>query len=134
MGIAYIVEDKNHEIIKCQSDAFSILYPYPSPEDKRNQSIGIFVNSKQKIISKKLSPKQKKEYNLAKLEVNSPQQEIALYLLLSAYHSDLPKGDYYLYLTYSFKPGWQYVYKEIVNDMRTFKGSIVSNKVKLIVE
>ena len=133
LSLEYIIEDKNHEIIKPKSDTFSILYPY-SVEDKRNALIGIFVNSKQKILSKKLNPQQKDEYNLAKQEINNPQQEVALYLLLSVYHSDLSKGEYYLYLTYSFNPGWQYVLKDITNDPRTFKGSVISNKVKLIVE
>ncbi|MDR2972275.1 MAG: hypothetical protein LBU83_10155 [Bacteroidales bacterium] len=129
--IAYIIENKNSEIIKRQNNVS--LYPY-SGEDKRNARIGIFINSKQQIIRKKLSWKKKKEYNFAKYEINSSKQSVVLYLLLSVFHRDLPKGEYYLYLYYSFQPEPQYIYKEIVNDSRTFKGSIVSNKIKLIVE
>ena len=133
IGFQYVLEDKNHQIVKIYSGFFNLLYPY-SPEDKRNKDIGTFVDSKQKIIRKKLKPKKRLEYNFAKYEVNNSRQNISIYLLLSIYHKDLPKGEYWLYLTYSYNPAPNCYYQEIANDSRTFKGKIVSNKVKLIVK
>jgi len=132
-GLSYILEDKNHNRIQIRPDFYSILYKDPTSEPKC-MSTGFYVNSKQKIIRKNVPGRKSNDYDLAKYEVISSKQNDAVYLMLSWYHKDLPKGEYYLYLTYSFNPKPQYQLKYIVNDSRTFKGNIVSNKVKLIVE
>ena len=132
MILQYIIENENHEIIKYQGTLYltyknlEIFYRY--------KRVVIIVNSKQKIVSKKISYKKKEIANLAKYEVHSSKQKTILNLLLSVYHQDLPKGEYYLYLTYAFNPVLQNEIKDISNYSSTFRGSIVSNKVKLIVE
>jgi len=130
--LQYVITDKNHEIIEQQSGSRNFS-SYSSVNRKRNR-IGTFVNSKQKVIIKELNYKQRLKYNLAKYKINKPKQNVALYLLLSEYHPDLPKGEYYLYLTYFLNPYSVYISKEVATDNRIFKGYIVSNKVKLIVE
>ena len=132
--LQYIIVDDNHQIVDIYPGFFDLLYIKRSKGHRKCYGIGTFVNSKQKIIRRKLKPKERLEYDFAKFEVNSSKQNVSRYLLLSIFHYDLPKGEYWLYLTYSFNPGWQYFYQEIANDSRTFKGSVVSNKVKLIVE
>ena len=132
--LQYVIEDKNQEIIEQQSGIPSRnLYSHTFGGYIRIR-IGTFVNSKNIIIKKKLKPKQQLEYGLAKYEIKKTIQNVALYLLLSEYHSDLPKGEYYLYLTYYLTPYSAYIPKEIATNNKIFKGYIVSNKVKLIVE
>jgi len=135
MGSNYVLEGENGKIIKIYFDFFNLLCR-EMPKGRRIpcDGIGTFINSKQKIIRKKINPKERLEYNFAKYEVNNSRQNISIYLLLSIYHKDLPKGVYWLYLTYSYNPAPNCYYQDIVNDSRTFKGKIVSNKVKLIVE
>ena len=132
VGLKYVLEDENHEIMNTYSDYFSLLYKYPD-DDARNDITGIFVNSRQKIIRKKLNWKKEDDYVLAKYEINCQSQIVTLNLLLSVYHNNLPQGEYYLYLFYSFNPGPKYYRKDLEND-RTFNGTIVSNKIKLIVK
>jgi hypothetical protein len=130
LSLQYVVENENYEIIESDSVLINIINK-KTPTFRVREHIGTFVNSKQQIIRKELKNyKKRKEYNLAKYEISSTKQNVALYLLLSVYHKDLPKGDYYLYLTYFLSPSWQFVYD--IND--STKGRTVSNRVKLIVE
>ena len=131
-GLTYIVEDEKQQKINTYP-YFSLLYKYPIT-DPRNENIGIFVNSNQKIIRKKLNDKKINDYNLARYKITRQNTSTTLYLLLSVYHNDLPKGEYYLYLGYSFNPSPQYVLQGVANDNKTFRGTVVSNKVKLIVK
>ena len=130
-GLLYVIEDKNNNII---------APPMPTLPDTEAKNIikrmheCIFVTPKLKIKRRLLSTEELRDYVLKKYVINSSNQSLELYPLLGEYHYDLPKGEYYLYLAYSFQPSWQHVYKEIVNDPRTFKGWVVSNKVKLIVK
>jgi len=120
----YIIEDENHEIIEYTSDYFTLLCKY-LPIDARFERMGTFVSSKHKIIRKKLKLKERLEYKFAKFEINSSKQNVPLFLLLSIYHHDLPKGEYWIYLSYSPTQSFY----STSNPER-----IISNKVKLIVE
>jgi len=132
--LTYFVKDEDQQEVAMYQDWYSLLYKDPKNEPKC-QSTGFFVNSRQKIIRKQIPHRKQNNYDFAKYEINAKQQKITLYLLLSIFHKDLPKGKYYLYLVYySDGPGSASVFQDINNDNRTFKGSVVSNKVKLIVE
>jgi len=122
--LQYVIIDENNEIIEYSSDYFSLLCKY-LPIDTRFERMSTFVNSKQKILRKKLKLKKRFENNLAKYEINNQKQNVTLYLLLSVYHHDLPKGEYWLYLTY--RSGQSFYSTSVQNN-------VVSNKVKLIVE
>ncbi|MCL2291135.1 MAG: hypothetical protein FWC34_10640 [Bacteroidetes bacterium] len=133
LGLFYVLEDENHQIVVWYPDWYSLLYKDPKNEPKC-MSTGFFVNSKQKIIRRRVPDRKSNDYDLAKYEISKQIQKDAVYLMLGIYHKDLPKGEYYLYLYYSFEPSKRYALKDIVNDSRTFKGYFVSNKVKLIIE
>lgn len=133
IGLSYILEDENHKIVAWHSDWFSLLYNKPENKPKC-MSTGFFINSKNKIIKKNVHGRKSNDYELAKFEINNPKQNVELYLMLGIFHKDLPKGEYYLYLVYSFNPTSMYMLKDIVSDTRNFKGNAISNKVKLIIE
>jgi len=131
MTMEYVIENEDYEVIDSDSVFFNILNKKIRTFRTR-ESIGTFVNSKQQIIRKKLNDRQRIKYNLAKYKISKPKQNVALYLLLCEYHPNLPKGEYYLYITYYFSPSWQSILN--VNDTKIFKHKVVSNRVKLIVE
>ena len=137
MGLTFVIEDKNNRIMGTEHD----LVSYEKDKDiTRILNSRVFVTSKQKIKYRQLDAEEQRNYDLAKYEINSEKQNLELFLLFNhsfgtsnTYHN-LPKGEYYLYLVYSFNPKPQFTSKEITDDPKIFKGSIVSNKVKLIVE
>ena len=131
MTLEYVIENENYEVIESDSVFFNILNK-KTHTFRTRESIGTFVNSKQQIIRKKLNYKQRLKYNLAEYKIDKPKQNVAIYLLLCEYHKDLPKGEYYLYLTYYLSPSWHFILN--IDDFKAFKGKVVSNKVKLIVE
>jgi len=132
VGLVYQLMNENNQVI---SGNFPYVFLSPRKEEKEN-SIGIFINSKQKFVKKRIKDENIHDYFLSKFEINNQKQKITLYPLLDEYHKNLPKGVYYLFFIYSFNPkpfegAW---FEEMRKDSRTFKGNIVSNKVKLIVE
>jgi len=130
VGLAYLLMDENNEIISGD-------FPYPSMRNIAKQnSTFTFVNSRLKFVRKRIKEEDIHEHFLAKYEINSSCQKIALYPLFDEHYKKLSKGVYYLHFVYSFNPkaqkgAW---FDEISKDSRTFKGRIFSNKVKLIVE
>ena len=129
IGLNYIVEDKNHNVIRVRTISGGSIY-----QEKR-----IFVTSKQRIKLKKLNKEQQHNYDLAKYEIINEQQCLESYPLLSGVTTNvLSKGEYYLYFVYVFKSEFPYVglfeAEEVAKNSRIFKGSFVSNKVKLIVK
>ena len=127
-GLIYIVEDINNHII--EPEVFLVSYKYPE-EEIRSLNKRIFVSSKQKIENRLLNEQEQHDYDKSEYVIISNKQKLVLYPLL--HHNNLPKGEYYLYLVYSFNPN-MYLQKHIVNDSKTFKGRFVSNKVRLIVK
>jgi hypothetical protein len=129
VGLVYQLVDENNEVI---SGDFIFIIRNPS----KYNSTGTFVNSKQKYVKKRIKDENIHEHFLARYEINSPNQKVFLYPIFDEHHKELPKGVYYLYFVYSFNPKPQQGtwFEEIIKDDRTFKGSVVSNKVKLIVK
>jgi len=135
MGLIFIIEDKNNQIISPRSTHNS--YAKEKDETRINNS-RIFVSSKQKIKYKKLNDEERRNYDRAKHVISSEKQNLELYLIFyytsgsfNTYHN-LPKGEYYLYFAYSS----YYVppSSDKIDVNKIFRGNFVSNKVKLIVE
>ena len=137
IGLNYIVEDKNQRIMK----GF-VLLTYPSFANPRTERRIInsrsFVTSKMQIEKRLLNNFEQRDYDLAKYEITNEKHSLILYALFGDHHYNLPKGEYYLYFVYVFKPEFPYVglfeAEAVAKNNRIFKGSFVSNKVKLIVE
>jgi len=131
VGLVYQLIDENNQIISGDFSLFRIR------NISKYNSTRIFINSSQKFVKKRIKDDNIHNYFLAKYEINSQNQKVSLYPVFNEYHKDLPKGVYYLYFVYSFNPtkppngSWP---DKILKDSRAFKGRIVSNKVKLIVE
>ena len=125
-GLQYIIEDKNQHIMESNE---IIFVSYKNPEDEiKNSDSRYFVNSKLQIEQKLLNDIEQRDYDLAVYEVNKDKQEFVLYPLIGNSHFYLPKGEYFIYFVYSYNKGIKY------NRKKVFNGSIISNKVKLIVK
>ena len=96
-----------------------------------------FVTTKMQIEKRLLNNFEQRVYDLAKYEIVNEIQDLILYPLIGR-HQSLRKGEYYIYIVYVFKPEFPYVglfeAESVAKNSRIFKGSFVSNKVKLIVE
>ena len=132
IGLQYIVEDKNNHIMEDNLIRF-VSYTYRRGAIKSMNSRW-FVTSKQKIKHRLLNDIERTDYDRAKYKICNEKQNLTLYPLLGSFHFNLPNGEYYLYFVYSFNPSLRSVKSDIIYDSRTFKGSFVSNKVKLIVK
>jgi hypothetical protein len=133
MGLTYIIEDKNDQIIVAHTDFVS----YVNPKIEFKQLFGrLYVTPKLKIKRRLLSIQEEREYALAKYVINKESHNLALYPLLGEYHWDLPKGEYYLYFVYSYNkiPPSSTIESNKLCDSKIFRGWIISNKVKLLVE
>lgn len=135
IGLIYVIEDTNHRII---SPMNSILGGNRIILDKRP-----FVSSKQKIFYKRLDEKEEWEYDLAKYRISNVKQRLELFPLLGKYHPyKLPKGEYYLFLVYSYYGATVYfrqlssgaLNNDKLDASKIFRGCFISNKVKLVVE
>jgi len=128
-GLIYIIEDsKGHIIIP-----FFEFVSYKKEKDEiKNSNSRLFVSPRLKIERRLLTAQEQREYDLAKYIIHREKQRLELFPLLGEYHSDLPKGEYYLYFVYSYHS--RILPVNIADDSRLFRGYFVSNKVKLIVE
>jgi len=135
MELTFVIEDKNNRII---SPGYELVSYEKDKDITRISNSRIFVSSKQKIKYRKLNDEEQRNYDREKYKISSTKQNLELYLIFYyisgtsiAYHI-LPKGEYYLYLAYSnyYAPPSN----EQIDVSKIFKGSVVSNKVKLIVE
>ena len=119
-----------------------ILESYERPKDEiKSMNSRRFVTSKQKIKYRLLNDTERADYNRAKYEINNKKQNLTLYPLFGSFHYYLPKGEYYLYFVYSFNtnvnlapPTYGIWDSNKPSDSKIFRGSFVSNKVKLIVK
>ena len=132
IGLNYIVEDKNHNIMQAEI-LFFMSYVNVKAEIRINNS-RYFVSSNQKIKFRELNKEKQRYYDLAKYEISNKNQRLGLYPLFGIYHNNLPQGEYYLYLVYSFNISDKNMTEAEANDSRTFRGNFISNKVKFIVK
>ena len=127
IGLNYILENKYHHIIERKF----ILTSYASRKaEKRAMRTRAFVTSNLKIKRRVLNDIELSDYDFAKYEITNEKQISVLYPLFGR----LRKGEYYLYFVYVFVPNPHPLFYQNINDSRTFKGTFVSNKVKLIVK
>ena len=132
IGLNYIVEDKNQNIMKNGM----IHGSFVRRKDEIRSLYGRdFVTLKMQIEKRLLNHLEQRDYDLAKYEIKNKKQDLIIYPLIGR-HRSLHKGEYYLYFVYVYNPVFPYIglSESIANDSRTFRGSFVSNKVKLIVE
>lgn len=136
IGLAFVVESTDNHII---TPEFEFVSYAKEKDDIKNTNSRVFVSSKQKIEYRQLDEKEKHNYDMAKYEISSEKQNLELYLIFhytlgtSNTYYNLPKGEYYLYLLYSYNSDLL-LNNSITNDLRIFKGYFFSNKVKLIVK
>ena len=138
LGLSYIIEDSQENIIEARDN----LPPsFVNMKDELNYLAQINqVNEKTLKIKKvKLNHEESHDYHLSKLML-AGSDTITLFPLLSSYHN-LKPGMYKLYLFYSFNetvssiPCSQSFWdKNKPNDFMIFKGSIISNKIDLIIK
>ena len=127
-GLNYIVENKYHSIIPVPFTLGGDITKIRGREKR------IFVTSSLKIKFRPLNKEEPRNYDRAKYEITEEKQCLILYPLLSIHtYSRLSKGEYYLYFVYVFVPNPVFLGR-VANDSSVFKGSFVSNKIKLIVE
>ena len=125
-GFSFIIENKYNNILRVPFTLGGDTRKIKSRE-KRN-----FVDSKLKIKLRRLDDIELRDYNRSKYEIVNEKQSLVLYPLLG-HNFSLYKGEFYLYFVYAFVPN-PFFWGAIANDNSVFKGSFVSNKVKLIVE
>jgi len=133
--LMYVIEDKEGKIINAR---FELVSYENQKVEIRRMNERLFVSPKLRIERRLLNAQEQHDYDLAKYVIRNEKQNLELYLLLGEYHSNLPKGEYYLYFVYSdYNPRVPPLDMRVegkLDDGNIFRGYFVSNKVKLIVE
>ena len=119
IGLNYILEDINNNTLQSQAPIFE-------------RSLNNFVSSDLIIEHNYLNASEKVDYHSKIYEINNKSQSLELFPLIGDYHY-LHKGEYYLYFVYAYN-GLLIWGRPDEHDSKEFRGYIISNKIKLIVE
>ncbi len=139
VGLNYIIEDYKGNIVLAKENL------YPSYVDFKDEITSTLKNplidtNKLKLVHRIKNANVARNSILSKLILDREEKSLIVYPLLKIYH-DLSRGEYFLYLFYSFNsavemspPTFGIWDANKPCDKNIFRGTISSNKIKLIVE